>query len=383
MNMLADRYARFIVHSMLRLEDGDRLTIHSNEETVEFAHKVAHEAADTTGVPVSLVYIEKGKVESVDEISPDFPARQAEGDVMLHLASFTSRPFDRDAEMDAVNLQNHRLLADPIFLDRRISIPYAVAYVPTAAWAEFVYGPGSTVDQLYLDLADFLSLDEGMDVTSTLERTLHHRATLLNGMDIERLQLKSPTMELECSLAKGARIGTTASRLSGGRFFYPTFPCEDLIFPIDFSKAEGHLHTTYPFRFFDSVIEDAEIEVKGGRITLFSCERSDYVEKYMNIDTRSASIGEIILCESLTQAASFHRAFGLPLLDRMRTSQVVFGGVTPEMVTITDENRLEEMGLNTGFARLEIPVGSRDLTVTANTRDGGVHTIFEDGVFCL
>ena len=237
MNMLADRYALFIVHSMLRLEDGDRLTIHSNEETIEFAHKVAHEAADTTGVPVSLVYIEKGRVDSVDEISPDFPARQAEGDVMLHLASFTSRPFDRDAEMDAVNLQNHRLLADPIFLDRRISIPYAVAYVPTAAWAEFVYGPGSTVDQLYLDLADFLSLDEGMDVTSTLERTLRHRATLLNGMDIERLQLKSPTMELECSLAKGARIGTTASRLSGGRFFYPTFPCEDLIFPIDFSKA--------------------------------------------------------------------------------------------------------------------------------------------------
>ena len=61
MNMLADRYALFIVHSMLRLEDGDRLTIHSNEETIEFAHKVAHEAADTTGVPVSLVYIEKGE----------------------------------------------------------------------------------------------------------------------------------------------------------------------------------------------------------------------------------------------------------------------------------------------------------------------------------
>ena len=383
MDTLADRYAHFIIHSMLRLEDGEKLTIHADDQTIAFAHKVAHEAADTSGVPVALVYIENGRVESVDEIAPEFAQKDAVGNVMLHLATFTVHPFDRNAEMDAVNLQRHRLLADPIFLDRRIAIPYAVAYVPTASWAEFVYGPSATVDRLYLDLADFLSIEEGNDFTSTLERTLAERCRILNAMDIKKLTLTSATMELEAQLASGSKIGTSASRLAGGRFFYPTLPCEDIIVPVDFSKAEGHFRSTYPFRFFDSVVEDVEIEVHEGRITAFRSDRNDLVDAYMNIDSMSSCIGEIVLCESLTQAAGFHRSFGIPQLDRMRTSQVVFGGVSPELVTLDDESELAHNGLNTGFARLEIPVGGRDLKVVATLCDGTEVTIFEDGLSAL
>ena len=239
------------------------------------------------------------------------------------------------------------------------------------------------MDRLYLDLADFLSIEEGNDFTSTLERTLSERCRILNAMDIRKLTLTSSTIELEVQLASGSKIGTSASRLDGGRFFYPTLPCEDIIVPVDFSKAEGHFRSTYPFRFFDSVVADVEIEVHEGRITAFRSDRNDLVAAYMNIDSMSSCIGEIVLCESLTQAAGFHRSFGIPQLDRMRTSQVVFGGVSPELVTLDDESELAHNGLNTGFARLEIPVGGRDLKVVATLGDGAEVTIFEDGLSAL
>ena len=93
MDTLADRYAHFIIHSMLRLEDGEKLTIHADDQTIAFAHKVTHEAADTSGVPVALVYIENGRVESVDEIAPEFAQKDAPS---CHLHSPSVRQGCRD-----------------------------------------------------------------------------------------------------------------------------------------------------------------------------------------------------------------------------------------------------------------------------------------------
>lgn len=377
----ADKYAYFIIHRMLRLEEGERLTLHANEETIEFAHKVAHEAAESSGVTVSLVYIENGRVESVDEIAPSYREKEAKSDCLLNLASFTPSEFREDEELDAPSLQRHRLLSDPVFLDRRISIPYAVAYVPTAAWAQFIYGAGATADRLWLDLADFLSLDD--EDASSAEKILTQRAAVLNSLGIRSLQLEADNISLSADLADGARITTTAMNLNGRRFFCPSLPCEDLIFPVNFRSARGSFRSTYPFRLFDRVFDSASFTVKDGKIASASGIEPAYINRYMNIDERAAFAGEIILCESLTQPAKTDLAFGIPLLDRMRSSEVVFGGISPEAVTLDDETQLEASGLNTSFARLEVPVGSRQLSVAAKLSDGRTVSIFEDGVFAL
>ncbi len=384
MNYLADRYAHYIVHRMLRLEEGEKLTVNADEESMEFSHKVAHEAAELTGVAVSLISIENGKVQSADEIEPSYPAREARGNVMLHLASFIPSEFREDEENDAVSLQKHRLLADPIFLDRRISIPWAVAYVPTASWAEYVYGSGATVDQLYIDLASYLDFDDedvDFDSTRTLERSLAMRCRTLEKMKIKSLHLESPSLELNLYPSSGAAIGTSAVRLDSGRFFYPSLPCEDIIFPLDYRKGDGWFKSTLPFRFFDKSFQSVDVRIRDGRITRFESEDAKYVKRFLNIDDKSSALSELILCENLTRCADFPLSFGIPLLDRMRTSEIVFGGVSPEHITLKDENELDSYGLNTSFARLEIPVGSRELCVTALLEDGREELIYEDGLF--
>ncbi len=382
MRTSADSYAYRIVHSMLRLQEGERLNVTAGPETIAFAHKVAHEAADSSGVPASLVYVENGRVESADEIAPTSGSpRDPEGEVMLHLAAFTPSTFKEEDELDAIHLQAHRLLADPVFLDRRISIPWAVAYVPTATWAEFVHGPGATVDRLYLDLAEALTLDEEDDHSATLEKVLSMRAEKLSSLHLRKIRLESPMVTLEADVARGASIGTSAVRLPSGRFFYPSLPCEDLIIPVDCRSAKGTLRASYPFRFFDRVIEDATIKVEGGRITSLESQYPGYVARYLNIDEEASRLSEVILCEELTRASRFKKAWGVPMLDRMRTSQVVFGGITPERITLGDESLLGAHGLNTSMARLEVPVGGHGLSVTGLDEDGNQVTIFKDGLF--
>lgn len=113
----------------------------------------------------------------------------------------------------------------------------------------------------------------------------------------------------------------------------------------------------------------------------FSGPDAQLVNSYINIDDQASALGELVLCEELTRAAGFRSAFGIPILDRMRTTGLVFGGASPERITLSDESKLEENGLNTSFARLEVPVGSRKMTVTAHTKDGRLVTVMEDGRF--
>ena len=172
-------------------------------------------------------------------------------------------------------------------------------------------------------------------------------------------------------------------RLDSGRFFYPSLPCEDIIIPVNRDSADGWFRTTLPFRLYDRVFSDARITLENGRITAFTGADAGYVGKYLNVDPLASHISEVILCESLTRAAMSEHSFGIPMLDRMRASQIVFGGITPERVTLQDESLLDSYGLNTSFARLELPAGSTELTVSALTEDGNEKVIMEDGRFSL
>ena len=47
MNNIEQKYAAFILEQELMIESGEKLTINANEETISFAHLVAHMAAET------------------------------------------------------------------------------------------------------------------------------------------------------------------------------------------------------------------------------------------------------------------------------------------------------------------------------------------------
>ena len=384
MMSVRERYAYFIVHRMLRLEEGEHLTLNVDEDCLDEAHTLAHEAANTSQVAVTMVTIRQGRVDGVDEIEPDGGrSLKARREVLLHLAPFTPSRYDGAGELDAPTLARHRLLADPIFLDRRLSIPYAVAYIPTASWAEFVYGPGESVDRLYLDLADFMNMDDEIrdNLSLTTHRSLSMTAKRLEELDVERYSIVGEGIELTVYPASGAAPGPSSIALEGGRFFYPSLPCQDIAIPLDSRRGEGHIRSTRPFRFFDRLVEDVEMGIEGGRMKSFSGPDAQLVNSYINIDDQASALGELVLCEELTRAAGFRSAFGIPILDRMRTTGLVFGGASPERITLSDESKLEENGLNTSFARLEVPVGSRKMTVTAHTKDGRLVTVMEDGRF--
>lgn len=381
MNTISERYASYIINRQLRLETGEKLTVNCNEDTLEFAGTLSKMAAEATGVPVQLVYIRDGKVETVEEVDPDFTAKANGKAVMVHLASFPSFKALDESDLSARELQEYRLIAEPVITDRQISVPWATVYVPTAAWAEFVYGQGATTDSLWLMISDMLALDrEGIDLM--IRDSIHtSRRKRIEDERITDIFIKGPSADLHLKRNRRARITGTLSTLRDGRSFEPTSPAEDTVIALDEFSGEGTFRTTYPFRLFDRVFQDAAVTIENGRIKSFSTEGGAlHVSKYLNIDEESGRVGELAIADGYTPVSRVRVASGIPALDQMRTTSLVFGGITPAAVTPGSDEELKQDGVNTSFVRLVLPIGDMETEIKAYTEDGRYITLMEDGI---
>lgn len=381
MNTISERYASYIINRQLRLETGEKLTVNCNEDTLDFAGTLSKMAAEATGVPVQLVYIRDGKVETVEEVDPDFTAKANGRAVMVHLASFPSFKALDESDLSARELQEYRLIAEPVITDRQISVPWATVYVPTAAWAEFVYGQGATTDSLWLMISDMLALDrEGIDLM--IRDSIHtSRRKRIEDERITDIFIKGPSADLHMKRNRRARITGTLSTLRDGRSFEPTSPAEDTVIALDEFSGEGTFRTTYPFRLFDRVFQDAAVTIENGRIKSFSTEGGAlHVSKYLNIDEESGRVGELAIADGYTPVSRMRVASGIPALDQMRTTSLVFGGITPAAVTPGSDEELKQDGVNTSFVRLVLPIGDMETEIKAYTEDGRYITLMEDGI---
>lgn len=385
METYAQKYAALIVKDMLRLERGEKLSINCTEDTIEFAHMLAHTATEETGLPVSLVFIENGKVESVDEIDPeDMQKIQPKGFAMVHLATFRNPIRKEGSELDAPLLQDFALLAEPVDLERRIAVPWATVYVPTPAWAEFMFGPGATTDQVWLLLSDLLQLDsdDASSLYSMQRKILEMRMEKLEKLHITALELESENTHLFLPLVKDAVFGTSAGRLASGRVFYPILPCEDIFIPLDMNGAKGEAVITHPFRLFDRIIDEASFHIENGEVTGCMVRNGEkYFQDYLNIDKESRKVGELVICDEMTRASRIEQTFGIPLLDRMRSTHLCLGATNGACLRQKDLETAVAMGANTGFARLELPIGNDEMDIYAITAEGEKVKIVEDGLF--
>ena len=382
MNNIEQKYASFILDEELRIESGEKLTINANEDTISFAHTIAHMAAEKTGVNVKIVYIDHGKVESVDEIEPDYQEKESGKVVMLHLASFPAfSHLDENKELNAKELGEYRLISEPVIAGRRIAVPWAICYVPTATWAEFVYGPGATTDSLWLLLDDILNLDSQDRSLKMQHHVLKSRVERFSRENITQLILKSNSCNLTLNINSELKLSTTSTLLPSGRLFYPTAPCEEIIVPLLKLSGNGTFRTTYPFRLFDKVFDSAEIAIENGKVVSFKVEDgSNQVTRYLSIDEESSRLSELLICDGYTPISKLNLSTGIPMLDRMRTTTLVLGGITPDTLYAEKDEDIDKTIINNSFVRLELPIGSKDLSIQGINEFGTVIDIMEDGI---
>ena len=148
MENLLRRYARLVISAQLKLMEGDSLSINTESSTIQFARLLAKEATLSTRQTVMIVEINHGKVVQAYPIDPAEkeifrpPVRTV---VMCHLIDLDNKPYLSDIDLNQAKdevtiLAQYGMLSEPVFLDRRIAVPWANIPFPGYNWAAQLIG---------------------------------------------------------------------------------------------------------------------------------------------------------------------------------------------------------------------------------------------------
>ena len=376
MNMLLERYADFIIRRALRLQDGDVLSINTEEENADLASLIARKAKEITGNGSYIQNIENGKVTETVEAASDFPIEK-KPTVLLYLPVYKEYDeIEKGKLYTAPEIQRFRMLSEPIDNGDPV-IPFAAAPVPSARWGKAISDEEDEA-LAYSLLTELLSLDEDDYLRENDdEDILLYECDELNKKKLVRAHIQDEEgTDLEFSFLPGSEFRTTVSRLKDGRKFNPTIFSSDIFRAIDKSSCEGYFTITRPFMLFGRAIRSLSCRVSKGRITEFSADEKsgELMELYLMQDQNAGAVSELSIAEESTKAADIDY-FALPEWDRMRGISITIGGQRSDSLRTEDARK----NANDSLVTLTLPIGSDTTVITAYDEEGNEYTIAEDG----
>ena len=181
MQALLKRYIRLILEVQLKLQTGDGLSINTETNLFPFARQLADEACRLTGQVTTIVETEEGKVIqalTIEPVQKEIFRPPLSKVVMCHLVDLGAFPFltDEDEQNiieEVARLAQYGCLSEPVFLDRRIAVPWANVPLPSERWATEVLGQTASTEETWSLFATLLRLNDG-DGVAFLEEQANH-----------------------------------------------------------------------------------------------------------------------------------------------------------------------------------------------------------------
>lgn len=225
-------YAKTIVEDLLRLKGGDALSINTEEQDLEFAKEIANTALPITQVTVKIVVTENGKPTQVLEFDPAPPALDPQSFAMLRLAHEKVQKLQEDTDYlevivdkeDLVTVQKFGHLAEPVLLNRRISVPWCVARVHelnTDKWHEI-----NKKIELGISNQNLIS---------------DYRRQFLQQSDFTLLHITGSNTDFTVRIPEGARFLGGTQVLPNGRKFLNSLDFDVISFLLDCNSLDGQL----------------------------------------------------------------------------------------------------------------------------------------------
>lgn len=302
--------------------------------------------------------------------SPKLPAERQEA----------AKRAERDATQ---NVSSRRMMA----LCR-----WTVLLLPNAAWARKVY-PALPEEEALERLTDTLFDCARIQGSGTIGAWDAHRASLerrtqfLMDCGLVRLRYRNSLgTDFTVGLAEGHRWCGGGVYDVEGKPFIPNIPTEEIATAPDRRTASGTVAATMPFLFEGGVVEGMRLRFEQGRVVEYTAERGqDVLERIIHADGNEASryLGEVALVPVSCPITEKHTLFYNTLLDENASCHLALGNGYAMCLEKGAKLTQEEMrgaGLNMGSSvHVDFMIGSPDLEVTGETRDGREIAIFHHG----
>ena len=270
---------------------------------------------------------------------------------------------------------------------------WCIAAVPGEAWARKLY-PQLTrhqaVERLWQDIL-FTSRADGPDPVAAWEAhnaDLKDRCAYLNSFGLRRLHYRSANgTDFSVGLLDRGLFHAGADTTLQGVVFDPNIPTEEVFTSPDRRTAEGIVYSTKPLSYQGQLIQDFYLRFEKGQVTDFGAGKGrDVLEHILGIDEGSRYLGECALVPKESPVNRTGILFYNTLFDENASCHLALGAGFNECVegfASLSQAELAEMGVNDSAAHEDFMIGSDDLAIDGETRDGRSIPIFRNGTWAF
>ena len=168
-----------------------------------------------------------------------------------------------------------------------------------------------------------------------------------------------------------------------GIVFNPNIPTEEVFISPKKGVAEGIVYSSKPLSYQGQLIENFWMRFENGKAVEVGAEKGEALLKEMvSMDEGAAYLGECALVPYDSPISNSGLLFYNTLFDENASCHLAMGHGFTNTLKDYDKYTLKECyekGINDSMIHVDFMIGTKDLSITAITRDGRRVPVFENG----
>ena len=398
-------YAKLLVTEGVNLQPGEKLYIRCDVTGAYFARKIAEYAYSAGAFSVTMLFHDQEftrlryGAESEEALAavPEWLRLQQNGIAEERAAYIGILQEDPellssvDPKRVAIASRAKKKACEAYYkaaTENRIK--WCLAAIPHPAWAKKVYPEMSeekAVDALWEAIALAMRLNEP-DPAAAWEKhqqNLKRRIAVLNGMKIRTLRYKNALGTDFCITLPQNYYFAGGSELSeAGCPFTANMPTEEVFTCPDFRTAEGTVVASLPLSHNGKTVKNFRFTFHEGKVVDFDAEEGkEVLAEIMKTDEGASYLGEVALVPYDSPIQNLKTLFYETLFDENASCHLALGAAYPCVTgaeKMTDGER-KAAGINDSMEHVDFMVGTKDLSIDAETESGEILPVFRDGNF--
>ncbi len=397
--------ARAVVESGVNVKPGEEVYVISSVYATELTHEVAKLAYERGAKRVHVHYRDDGldkldyEYQTVETLTskPKFVYDErnyfadVNGCVINILCSNPNVLENADAAKITASKRADMTGLIPYY-DKAMSnkIKWSIIAYPHPDWATLMF-PDLDKKDAYKKLGKYIAkttridCDDPVAAWKTHADNLRRHCEKLNAANIKRFHYKNKLgTDIYVGMPEGYIFAGGAEDCNG-IMFNANMPTEEVFSAPDCNNIDGVVYASMPLCYNGKIIEGIMLKLEHGKITEYKAKtNADVLGGIIETDEGSHSLGEIALVPYDSPISKLQTLFYETLFDENASCHFAIGKAYPTCVEGGGDMTKEQVaaaGLNDSNVHVDFMVGTKDLSITAETADGKTVTVFENGNF--
>lgn len=393
-----EKYANLLIKRCLSIKENQPLLITAPIECIDFVRIISKTALENGVIDIyydftdeilkhdTLKYLDKKDIKNNrlfnKKIYDEYAKKNAA--FLMLVGDDPNGLLDIDSENIKESAKVSRT-SRPIYKKKQLTneVPWCIACVPTLKWAKKVLPHSNDPIKDMWKVIFKMTLCDKTNPIKEWDNKIKTNTELtnkLNNLKIKTLHYKNKLgTDFQISFNDNIWCGAGA-KAKDGREIIVNMPTEEVFTVPNKYTSNGIVYASKPLIYNSSIIDEFYLEFKNGKVINFDAKKGkDVLESIIKIKNGNY-LGEVALVDKTSPISKSNILFYETLYDENASCHLALGDGFPECLKTNKTNK--EIGLNESKTHVDFMIGTNDLEIIADTKDGQV-TIMKNGKFTI